>query len=442
MKCKSPLGGFALGVLLLGSSFMTLAATHTLTIHTNGAGIVNRNPTNSVYPQGSVVTLTAVASNQWMFTSWSGDATGSQNPINVTMDANKVVTANFAPLPQYTLTVSTSGQGSVDPPGGTFASNSVVSLTATASNGWIFTQWSGDVSGTANPISITMNANKSVTAVFVQPPRITSEPQSASVDVGDTVTFTVGATGAPPLSYAWIFNQAALQNATNASLTISNVQAVNAGNYRVVVTNPYGSATSQVATLTVTNTCSGSNVVTTCNEAELRQAIGRGGTVRLCCNGTISLTNTIQVTNDVTLDGQNYGVVISGNNSVRLFHVATNVTFELKGLTLADGRHVGTNGTDSAHPGEDGAGGAIYNNGGTVRLLSCVLSNNSALAGDNGSQTPGVSARPGVGRGGAIFTTTEPLFCETYWQSAILLAADWRRIYPSATPTRPAWVGP
>src|SRR5687768_17690522 len=109
MKCKSPLGGFAVGVLLFGSSFAVLAATHTLTIHTNGAGIVNRNPTNSVYPQGAVVTLTAVASNQWMFSFWSGDASGSANPLNVTMDAAKVITANFERL--HVLTVSVSGQG-------------------------------------------------------------------------------------------------------------------------------------------------------------------------------------------------------------------------------------------------------------------------------------------------------------------------------------------
>jgi len=54
------------------------------------------------------------------------------------------------------------------------------------------------------------------------------------------------------LSYQWWFNATTnLAWATNASLTITNAQSMNAGNYTVVVTNPHGSATSAVATLTV-----------------------------------------------------------------------------------------------------------------------------------------------------------------------------------------------
>src|SRR5688572_3522952 len=93
------------------------AATQTLTVLTNGSGTVTRNPTNTVLPRGAVVTLTAVPSANWMFTSWSDDASGSENPTNVTMDTNKVITANFSPTPTYTLTINVTGQGSVSPPG-------------------------------------------------------------------------------------------------------------------------------------------------------------------------------------------------------------------------------------------------------------------------------------------------------------------------------------
>ena len=397
-------------VLLLCGCYAGAAATHTLTIHTNGAGIVNRNPTNSVYPQGAVVTLTAIASNGWMFVSWSGGATGSANPLNVTMDTDKVITANFSLLPLYTLTVVVSGEGSVNPNGGTFQSNTVVSLAATPASGWIFNGWSGDATGSVNPVSVTMNSNRTVTASFVQPPLIVSQPHSASVGVGDTVTFSVGANGTPPLSYAWRLNGSVLSGANSTNLTVTNVQVTHAGDYSLVVANAYGSATSQVATLTVTNVCIGSNVVTACNETELRAAIGRGGTVQLCCNGTITLANTIEVTNSVALDGGPNAVTISGNSAVRLFKVATNVTFELKNLTLADGRHTGTNGANAgesqpAQPGQDGLGGAIYNGGGTVRLVSCTLSNNSAVGGTGGAISPYYLSPTagGAGRGGAVF---------------------------------------
>jgi hypothetical protein len=55
------------------------------------------------------------------------------------------------------------------------------------------------------------------------------------------------------LHYQWYFNQTnALANATNATLTLSNVQIADAGQYHLVVANLSGAATSRVATLTVT----------------------------------------------------------------------------------------------------------------------------------------------------------------------------------------------
>lgn len=57
--------------------------------------------------------------------------------------------------------------------------------------------------------------------------------------------------GASPLYYQWRFNGAGLGGATNSAYSITNVQAGNAGNYAVVVTNSFGSVTSQAATLTV-----------------------------------------------------------------------------------------------------------------------------------------------------------------------------------------------
>ncbi|MBI3853371.1 MAG: immunoglobulin domain-containing protein [Verrucomicrobia bacterium] len=84
------------------------------------------------------------------------------------------------------------------------------------------------------------------------PPSITSQPASQTVNVGSNVTFTVLATGTSPLSYQWRFNQTnVLVTATNASLTLSNVQVTNGGDYSVVVSNAVDSATSSNAVLTV-----------------------------------------------------------------------------------------------------------------------------------------------------------------------------------------------
>jgi len=90
------------------------------------------------------------------------------------------------------------------------------------------------------------------TLLYTIPPpaNITSQPQSRTNNVGETSTFTVAATGAGNLQYQWRLGTNIIIGATNTTLTVTNVQLVNAGDYSVEVNN--GSlATSSNATLTV-----------------------------------------------------------------------------------------------------------------------------------------------------------------------------------------------
>jgi hypothetical protein len=84
-------------------------------------------------------------------------------------------------------------------------------------------------------------------------PLIASQPQNqAVVAAGQSATFTVTVIGASPLSYQWYFNtNTFLANATNATLTITNVQSTNMGGYSVAITNLFGSVTSAPATLAI-----------------------------------------------------------------------------------------------------------------------------------------------------------------------------------------------
>ena len=82
-------------------------------------------------------------------------------------------------------------------------------------------------------------------------PYIYAQPANQVVTVGGSVTFSVGVAGTPPLSYQWSFGGAALDGATNASLTLTNVQTSQAGTYSVVITNVEGTASSSNATLSV-----------------------------------------------------------------------------------------------------------------------------------------------------------------------------------------------
>jgi len=81
---------------------------------------------------------------------------------------------------------------------------------------------------------------------------ILTDPSDQQAFRWGAATFTVQADGTPSLFYQWYFNDTNLiAGATNASLTLTNLQLTNAGNYSVTVTNLYGPATSADAMLTV-----------------------------------------------------------------------------------------------------------------------------------------------------------------------------------------------
>jgi len=141
----------------------------TLTTSTVGSGTVT--PSGGTYNSGTQVQLTATPSSGWVFDHWSGALSGSTNPQTITMNSDKSVIATFVQQSgPFTLTTLTVGSGtiSLDPPGGTYNSGQQVTVTANASVGWAFSNWSGDLSGSTNPETIVMNANKSVTATFTQ----------------------------------------------------------------------------------------------------------------------------------------------------------------------------------------------------------------------------------------------------------------------------------
>jgi hypothetical protein len=104
---------------------------------------------------------------------------------------------------------------------------------------------------------IANNASGSVTSalasltVLTYPPAITNQPKSIAAVIGGSASFSVGASGSAPLSYQWFFTGQPLPGRTQATLTLTNLQPSNAGNYFVRVSNPYGVTTSAVATLTV-----------------------------------------------------------------------------------------------------------------------------------------------------------------------------------------------
>jgi len=155
----------------------TIYYTLSVNVNPQGGGVVQVSPSSvdGRYVAGTQVTLTAVANSGYEFSHWSGDASSTVNQINVVMDSDKSIMANFklqGTTIYYTLSVNVNPQGggvvqvspsSVD---GRYVAGTQVTLTAVANSGYEFSHWSGSVSGSMNPISFVIDSDKSITANF------------------------------------------------------------------------------------------------------------------------------------------------------------------------------------------------------------------------------------------------------------------------------------
>lgn len=156
-----------------------------------GAGIACGRDCQEVLAQGVIEVLTAVPAKGYKFTGWSGCDSRNGNQCTVTMRNNRTVKAIFTKLKSYTLTVIanplkggqvTSDQAKIECGQGknkcrinfTEGDPNILTLYATPATGYKFSSWRGCNAGTTalNKCSVTVNANKTVTATFNASPGI------------------------------------------------------------------------------------------------------------------------------------------------------------------------------------------------------------------------------------------------------------------------------
>ncbi len=140
---------------------------YTVTASAGAGGSVTRSPDQATYPVGSRVVLLAVPDVGHEFVSWSGDTTSAANPLTLVVGDHTSVTASFA-IGSYALTITFLGDGSIakSPDQASYLYGTSVELTAVPGLGHQFDHWSGDASGTANPLTLVMNGDRAIVANF------------------------------------------------------------------------------------------------------------------------------------------------------------------------------------------------------------------------------------------------------------------------------------
>ena len=254
-------------------------------------------------------------------------------------------TVNATVGTRYTRQLGTSGQTAHSWSANTAPLGSAVfpltpGLYLTNSNGKIggLPSWAGTSNIIIKAWEKNGNSGASVSATFVftianssagTPPAITQQPQDQTVTAGQTVNFSVAATGTAPLAYYWRKGATVIQTGSSSSFAIANAQAANAGTYSVIVSNSAGMVLSANAILSV-NTAVTPPTITLQPQSQTITA-GQTASFAVTANGTAPLTYywrkgavvvqagsraTYAIASAQTADAAIYSVIVSNSAGI------------------------------------------------------------------------------------------------------------------------------
>ncbi len=134
-------------------------------------GSLTGDTDQTVNYSSSATAVTAVADPMYNFTAWSGDNTSSDNPLTVTnVTADMDMTANFFDPPEFNAVFIPGEGGSIigETVQNVTTGQDTSAVTAAASEGYDFLNWTGGYEGTENPLTITVTSDSTTTANFVK----------------------------------------------------------------------------------------------------------------------------------------------------------------------------------------------------------------------------------------------------------------------------------
>ena len=98
---------FLLCLISCGDESVT-TATYSLNVDVSPLEGGNITEASGEYQEGETVTITALPKEDWLFENWSGDVETTSNPLTITMDSDKSITANFV-KETYSLNITIIG---------------------------------------------------------------------------------------------------------------------------------------------------------------------------------------------------------------------------------------------------------------------------------------------------------------------------------------------
>lgn len=144
----------------------------TALIEPGGGGSVGLQPAqpSGGYPVNESVRVWATPQTDYVFSHWTGDLVGSENPTTVIVSDNKGITAIFNPTVTVYCSPPKGGSVALDPSQSSngYAAGTKVTISAKANKGYRFVSWEGDASGSDWSIPITVDQAKTITARFVE----------------------------------------------------------------------------------------------------------------------------------------------------------------------------------------------------------------------------------------------------------------------------------
>ena len=162
----------ALGIVFLFATCKKDVPQKQLTVNVTPAVGGSVTPSSGTYAMSSSVKLTATPSAEYVFKEWTGGFTGTTNPANVVMDADKIITAVFEKR-EYPLSLTIVGSGTVKEEiikiassATNYKSGTTIRLTPQPSAGFQFKKWSGDDTTSMTPLDLVVSKPINLTCTF------------------------------------------------------------------------------------------------------------------------------------------------------------------------------------------------------------------------------------------------------------------------------------